>query len=86
MDAAEANFMRPLLGSPPVGAAIQVFVGNVDNGNIVQPCTGGYGVVGAQPDGTGLTSFGSFAATGSVYGISTMNELEIRTESFLKPA
>ncbi len=50
MDAAEANFMRRLLGSPPVGAAIQVFVGNFDNGNIVQPCTGGYGVDGRPQD------------------------------------
>ena len=65
-DAAEANFVKPLLASPPVGAELQVFVQRVEESNLVRPCMGTYGVVGAQPDGTGLTSFGSFGTNGSV--------------------
>ena len=85
-DEAEANFVKPLLASPPVGAELQVFVQKVEESNLVRPCMGAYGVVGAQPDGTGLTSFGSFATNGSVYGFSNISEIERQTESFLEPA
>ncbi len=84
MDEAEAKVVGPLLSSPPIGAQVQVFVGQIDGANIVAPCWGGDGVVGGQPDGTGVTSFGSFAATGSVYGASTMDEIERRTELALE--
>ncbi len=83
----ERQFKRlsVVLDSPPVGARIGVFVRPDGATGTIEPCLGGYGVVLAQPDGTGMataTLVGE-SADGAVDGYSSMDQLRHGVESTL---